>query len=221
MAAKHWIFASSAVAAGLYIAGHSATVSDSHDVPVINVLVTGVLVHSASLFSLMTTGVAHGYRAAPALMLGLVAIVVIPTLAWASRSISWASRAPDSTRRYRGKALLPPDAADDIASEAVTLPGHAFVEIVGANGAQFSILRDMFRIGREADNDIRIPSFAVHRYHAAIHRETFGDYRITDLSGIEGNGLVVNGQRCSDAQLADGDVIELGPGRLRFHGGLM
>lgn len=211
MAAKHWMFASSAVAAGLYIAGQSTTVLTFHN----------AIVQGESLWRLALAGLANGYRAAPALMLGLVAIVVIPALAWASSSISWAKRGPEATRRYRGKALLPPDATDDIASEAVTLPGHACVEIVGANGARFSILRDMFRIGREADNDIRIPSFAVHRYHAAIHRETFGDYRITDLSGIEGNGLVVNGQRCSDARLADGDVIELGPGRLRFHGGLM
>ena len=211
MAAKHWIFASSSVAAGLYIAGHSTADSTFHT----------MLVNGESLLRLVTTGLAHGYRAAPALMLGLVAIVAIPALALSSRSISWAKRGPEATRRYRGKAVLPLDVTQDIASEAVTLPGHASVEIVGAGGAQFSILRDMFRIGREADNDIRIPSFAVHRYHAAIHRETFGDYRITDLSGIEGNGLVVNGQRCSDAQLADGDVIELGPGRLRFHGGLM
>ena len=211
MAAQHWIFASSAVAAGLYIAGQAATVSASHT----------LIVYGESLCRFGVVALANGYRAAPALMLGLVAIVVIPALAWASRSISWARRPPEATRRYRGKAILPPDAADDIASEAVTLPGHASVEIVGAGGGQFSILRDMFRIGREADNDIRIPSFAVHRYHAAIHRETFGDYRITDLSGVEGNGLVVNGQRCSDAQLVDGDVIELGPGRLRFHGGLM
>lgn len=216
MTAKYWIFASSAVAVGMYIAGQSTIVPTSH-----NAIVSSVLVHSASVFHLALAGLGHGYRAAPALMLGLVAIVVIPVLASASRSISWAKRGPEATRRYRGKAVLPPNAAADIASEAVTLPGHASVEIVGADGAQFAILRDMFRIGREADNDIRIPSFAVHRYHAAIHRETFGDYRITDLSGIEGNGLVVNGQRCSDVQLADGDLIELGPGRLRFHGGLM
>ena len=212
MAAKHWIFAMIAVAAGLYITGRPATVID----------LQSVLLTISSLLNFGLLSVASGYRAAPALMLGLAASVAIPVLAFASRSISWASRGPDATRRYRGRALALPDGdGDDIASQAVTLPGHASVEIVGAEVQPFSIRRDMFRIGREADNDIRIPSFAVHRYHAAIHRETFGDYRITDLSGNEGNGLVVNGRRCSDAQLADGDLIELGPGRLRFHNGLM
>jgi pSer/pThr/pTyr-binding forkhead associated (FHA) protein len=82
-----------------------------------------------------------------------------------------------------------------------------------------AIPRDMLRIGREDDNDIRIPSGAVHRYHAAIHREDYDDWHITDLSGVEGNGMIVNGRRCCEAQLRDGDLIQLGPGRLRFRAG--
>ncbi len=79
----------------------------------------------------------------------------------------------------------------------------------------------MLRIGRAEDNDIRIPSEGVQRYHAAISREDFGDYSITDLTGLDGSGVIVNGQHCGAARLHDGDIIELGPGRLRFHAGLV
>ena len=175
-----------------------------------------------SAISFLAAAIQNGYHAAPALMLGLSLVAAIPLMVAASRLHFFATRGPDATRRYRRRPeVLAEDVSDDIAAEAVTLPGHAFVEIVGARPAQIQIRRDMLRIGREDDNDIRIPAMGVHRYHAAIHREDFGDYRITDLSGLDGNGIAVNGQRCSDARLADGDLIQLGPGRLRFHAGLM
>jgi FHA domain len=174
----------------------------------------------------LISGIQNGHRAAPALMVGLSVLLAIPLMVFSARVYAWWQTGPEVTRRYRRRpAMLTPDVSpyvcDDIAAEAVTLPGHAFVEIVGARPVEVSILRDMLRIGREDDNDIRMPVHGVHRYHAAIHRQDFGDYRITDLSGLDGNGIVVNGQRCSDARLADGDMIELGPGKLRFHAGLM
>ena len=98
---------------------------------------------------------------------------------------------------------------------------HACLEIVGREGARIAILHDMLRIGGESDNDIRIRSQRVHRYHAAIYREEFGHYRIADLGGEEGNGVSVNGERCDEAELKDDNVIELGPRRLRFHAGLV
>ena len=93
--------------------------------------------------------------------------------------------------------------------------------MVGSANTRFDILRDMLRIGRAEDNDISIPSEGVHRYHAAISREDFGDYTITDLTGLDGSGVIVNGRHCDAAHLHDGDIIELGPGRLRFHAGLV
>jgi FHA domain len=168
------------------------------------------------------SAILSGYRAAPALMLGLAMLLAIPLMAVLSRIFIWSQSSTDATRRYRQRIeFLEQDVSEDITGDAPQLPGHAFLEVVGGHGARFTILRDMLRIGREEDNDIRIPSGAVHRYHAAIHRVDLGAYRITDLSGVEGNGVVVNGQRCADARLHDGDMIELGPGRLRFHAGLL
>ncbi|MGE0055047.1 MAG: FHA domain-containing protein [Hyphomicrobium sp.] len=167
--------------------------------------------------------IAAGYRAAPALMLGLATLLAVPAISLASRLVcalnrrSLLARIESESSAHNGDDALP------------SLPGHAFVELMNseegatrsASCARYAILHDMLRIGREEDNDVRLTEAAVHRYHAAILREDFGSYRITDLSGIEGNGVRVNGQPCEDVRLRDGDLIELGPGRLRFHAGLV
>jgi hypothetical protein len=159
----------------------------------------------------------EGWRAAPTLMLGLALAAGLPLLTLLARMIRPLTRSPEATRRYR------PGHDDNFVAEIANLAGaagHPFVEIeAGGKGRCCAIPRDMLRIGRENDNDIRIPNASVHRYHAAIHREDYNDWHITDLSGLEGNGLIVNGRRCCQARLSDGDVIQLGPGRLRFRAG--
>lgn len=173
-----------------------------------------------SAVSLRTAGAAlsNGYRAAPALMLGLALAIALPILALASRFFRHVHRVPDATRRYR------PEEDDgceaDVADASLPETTQPFVEIESGNGKMHcAIPGDMLRIGREDDNDIRISNGAVHRYHAAIYREDYNDWHITDLSGVEGNGLIVNGRRCCEARLSDGDLIQLGPGKLRFHAG--
>jgi pSer/pThr/pTyr-binding forkhead associated (FHA) protein len=39
---------------------------------------------------------------------------------------------------------------------------------------------------------------------------------IVDLSGKDGSGVRINGQRAERMQLSDGDVIELGRAKLKF-----
>jgi hypothetical protein len=153
-------------------------------------------------------------------MLGFALAAGLPLLTVLTRIFRFLGRSPDATRRYRPNRDNNPDA--EIAEE-FAVHGLPFVEITaGGRDMRCTILRDMLRIGREDDNDIRIPSRAVHRYHAAIHREDYDDWHITDLSGVEGsNGLIVNGRRCCEARLNDGDLIQLGPGRLRFRAGFV
>lgn len=173
---------------------------------------------SQALANISAAAIFEGYRAAPALMLGLALAIGLPMLTVLARIIRPLTRSHDATRRYRpGRD----DGFDAEVAAAMSGPGcHPFVEIeAGGRGVRCTILRDMLRIGREADNDIRIPSGSIHRYHAAIHREDYDDWHITDLSGVEGNGLIVNGRRCCEARLSDGDLIQLGPGRLRFRAG--
>lgn len=153
-----------------------------------------------------------GYRAAPALMLCLGALFAVPLMALAASIGRWRRR----RKEVIAIASRPLPAAD--AGDGAAL--HASLEVVGKN-KRIEILNDMLRIGREDDNDIRIRSQRVHRYHAAIHREEFGVYRITDLAGGANHGLSINGKPCEDAELKDGDLIALGPGRLKFHAGLV
>ena len=56
----------------------------------------------------------------------------------------------------------------------------------------------------------------MHRYHAVIERTAEEAFVITDLSGKDGGGMRVNGEKLSSAQLSDGDLIELGRARLKF-----
>ncbi len=174
--------------------------------------------------SLRFAGVAQAaifesYRVAPALMPGLALAASLPLLTVLNKIIEPLSRSPDATRRYR------PGRDDKFEADVTDVRGShprlPFVEIEnGGRGMRCAILRDMLRIGREVDNDIRIPSRSVHRYHAAIHREDYDDWHITDLTGVESNGLIVNGKRCCEARLSDGDLIQLGPGKLRFRAGI-
>jgi hypothetical protein len=160
----------------------------------------------------------EGYRAAPALMLGLALAAGLPLLTMAIKILEPLTRSPDATRRYRPGRKEEFDA--DVADVRGLHRSSPFVEVEnGGRGLRCAILRDMLRIGREDDNDIRIPSRFVHRYHAAIHREDYDDWHITDLTGVESNGMIVNGRRCCEARLNDGDLIQLGPGKLRFRVG--
>ena len=159
----------------------------------------------------------EGYRAAPALTVGLLLAICLPILAALIGVSKPLTRSKDATRIYKPRRGDKFDA--DVQQGLAIARNHPFIEIENGRGQRCAILRDMLRIGREDDNDIRIPSRYVHRYHAAIHREDYDDWHITDLTGVESNGLIVNGRRCCEARLADGDLIQLGPGKLRFRAG--
>lgn len=159
----------------------------------------------------------ESFRAAPALASGLALAAVLPAIAVFAEMLKQLTRSKDATRLYRpGKN----DAFEaDAPGDPEVLRRSPFVEIENGRGQRCAIRRDMLRIGREDDNDIRIPSRFVHRYHAAIHREDHDVWHITDLTGVRSNGLIVNGKRCCEARLQDGDLIQLGPGKLRFRVG--
>lgn len=166
-----------------------------------------------------TSNLAHvmitrGYDLAPALMLGLALLAVVPMIAVVSPIVFEATRPDVATRRYNARNA---DLDAAILGSAATHATMAYLEVVGAESSRFAIERDMLRIGREDDNDIRIPSKDVHRYHAAIYRQGDDDWHVADLSsGHSGNGVRVNGKAYRDVLLNDGDIIELGSRRLRF-----
>jgi hypothetical protein len=155
------------------------------------------------------------YASAPALMLVLAVLIALPPLAIAGLLLRRQQRrSPDSTvliSRPSREAAAPHNVT--VRTELSGWPTEAWVEIAGQRHV---IGRAMLRIGREADNDICLQQKTVHRYHAVIRRTTDGDVVITDLSGAEGNGVVINGTRVGEGRLTQGDIVGIGEVKLKY-----
>lgn len=97
-------------------------------------------------------------------------------------------------------------------------PSDGWIDIVtGAAPARYEVgRRTLVRIGRGDDNDALIDAPSIHRNHAVIGQTDEGVFGIWDLSGPDGNGVMVNGRRIVDAELADGDRVSLGEVGLVF-----
>lgn len=74
-------------------------------------------------------------------------------------------------------------------------------------------LNDRTLIGRSPLNDICLDGSFLSRHHAVILRngET---YQVSDLNSV--NGLRLNGAPATHSRLAHGDVLQIGPYRLKF-----
>ncbi len=157
---------------------------------------------------------------APLLVAVLSAVLILPVTAL----VSWLAQAVARRRRRRAAgqaAELRAAIADSLgevpsSSSVQAWPRQAWLSLEDGQDDALPIDGHVVRIGRHQDNDIRLPDASVHRYHAVIEHTPEEAFVITDLSGEDGNGLRINGERLARAQLADGDVIELGQTRLRF-----
>ncbi len=101
----------------------------------------------------------------------------------------------------------------------VTLPVGVAMLIVahGPNaGARFLLDRDTTIAGRHADSDIFLDDITVSRQHAQFQRHD-GTFTIVDSGSL--NGVYVNRQRIHTADLTDGDEVQIGKFRMRFHAG--
>ncbi|MCL2183779.1 MAG: ATP-binding cassette domain-containing protein [Chitinispirillia bacterium] len=72
------------------------------------------------------------------------------------------------------------------------------------------------RIGRDTANDVCLPHPMVSRFHAVV-KSTSGGFVITDQGST--NSTYVNGAAVGTAQLAEGDVVHVGPFRFYVSGG--
>ena len=66
-----------------------------------------------------------------------------------------------------------------------------------------------FRIGRDPACDVQVLSSLVSRFHAEVFPEG-GRWWARDLQSL--NGLLLNGERIDQAELKDGDALQLGKG---------
>jgi hypothetical protein len=161
-----------------------------------------------------------GYERAPALVLALSALLVLPAVALFSFGLQATARRRAkraASRAARLKAGAVEMSNEEFPSDTAPLwPHQAWLTLQDSGDGTLPLAGQTIRIGRHQDNDIRLPDTSVHRYHAVIEQTRDEAFVITDLSGTDGNGIRVNGERLARAQLADGDVIELGRTRLKF-----
>ncbi|MEI8235336.1 MAG: FHA domain-containing protein [Verrucomicrobiota bacterium] len=94
---------------------------------------------------------------------------------------------------------------------------YAYLQMQDAESKRIPLAKPANRIGRRPENDVVFTNTSVSGYHAEIHVQRDGAFRITDLGS--GNGLRVNGQPLAQAALKDGDLVELGEVRFRFYRG--
>jgi uncharacterized RDD family membrane protein YckC len=78
---------------------------------------------------------------------------------------------------------------------------------------EIPLARALLSIGRDPSNDVVLPDAMVSRRHAVIeYRGT--QYMIRDCNSS--NGSLVNGDRVSERNLRDGDLVAIGTARLLF-----
>ena len=94
-------------------------------------------------------------------------------------------------------------------------PGQALLLVKrGPNaGSKFLIDKDVTAAGRYPESDIFLDDVTVSRRHAEIRRED-GHFFVKDLGSL--NGTYVNLQRVEEAELADGDEVQIGKFKLTF-----
>jgi hypothetical protein len=171
----------------------------------------------AGVVARTTVHVVEASKRVPLLIAVLSAVLLLPAVALASYLVQSRAR----RKRERAASLAAEaragiaDTTRESADAAAPLwPHQAWLSLEDAKAVPLA--GQVIRIGRDRENDIRLPDASVHRYHAVIEHTPEEAFVITDLSGKDGNGLRVNGKKLIRAELADGDLIELGRTRLRF-----
>ena len=186
-----------------------------------SILAAGFLEAVESIFMQGLALVEAGYQRAPALMLVLSALLVLPVVALVSftAAIGAPQSEPGSPSRRcsAGRRQGGDWTREGLSGTTIPAwPSQAWLTIEGGRVGTVPLAGQTIRIGRHEDNDIRLADSSVHRYHAVIQRTDEEGFVITDVSGKEGNGVRINGARAAQAQLVDGDLIELGRAKLKF-----
>lgn len=78
---------------------------------------------------------------------------------------------------------------------------------------ELSLSRSIVSIGRDPSNDVVLPDAMVSRRHAVIEWRG-SQYYLRDCNSS--NGSLVNGDKVSERNLRDGDLVAIGTARLLF-----
>ena len=167
----------------------------------------GLLANTQNYWVRITSWIAKEYAEAPALVIAGGVALCAPIAAVFGLAL-------------RGVLRQRPPAIDPV---PLTKPPRGWqiqarLELVDPQNdrEQFKIGHGLVRIGREEDNDVQLVHETVHRYHAVIERTPESEFVITDVSGEDGNGVRVNGERIQRHRLRGGETIDIGRSQLKF-----
>ena len=117
--------------------------------------------------------------------------------------------------------LSPVESAGEVGEEEVTVsvddvPAGSGVLLVkrGPNaGSKFILESDTVRAGRHPDSDIFLDDITVSRRHAEFVRRP-GGFVVRDADSL--NGTYLNRERIDEAQLQNGDEVQIGKFKLIY-----
>ena len=108
------------------------------------------------------------------------------------------------------------EGSDDVGVDLAEVPEGLGALVVkrGRNaGSRYVLHHDVTRAGRHPDSDIFLDDVTVSRRHAEIVATGHG-YRVRDAGSL--NGTYLNRSRVEDAELSDGDEVQIGSFKLVF-----
>ena len=115
--------------------------------------------------------------------------------------------------------FAPIDAGDPSEEQVITLPelpegsGLLWVKRGPNAGSKYVLDKEVVLAGRHPDSDIFLDDITVSRRHAEIAR-TPGGYLVRDVGSL--NGTYLNRDRIEEAELANGDEVQIGKFKLVF-----
>ncbi|MGI9479609.1 MAG: FHA domain-containing protein [Hyphomicrobiaceae bacterium] len=146
------------------------------------------------------------YLEEPAVILGIALALAVPAIATAGavvRRISQTSGHPEVVE-------IPTVRTRPISVWRQT----AYLEL--PDNSRYPIEQDIVRIGREADNDLRLAHPTVHRYHVVLERSPDVEFIVSYVGDPDHAGLIINGNAVQRQRLRGGEVLEIGSIKLRF-----
>lgn len=91
------------------------------------------------------------------------------------------------------------------------------LESITAGGARvtYTVSAMPFRVGRDPENELVVPTLGLSRHHAVLTRDISGLLRLTDLNST--NGSFVNRERVEGSRLLDeNDILHFGTAEFRL-----
>lgn len=126
-------------------------------------------------------------------------------------------RGPDHTTATVAVPLESP--AEEVEVDLEELPTGMGMLVVtrGPNsGSRFALEHEVTTAGRHPDSTIFLDDITVSRRHAEVRRTATG-YTVVDVGSL--NGTYLNRERVEEADLHDGDELQIGTFKLLFLAG--